>query len=117
MTSGVPGHDFSMGGQDQDLHLVAGEMGKSFETKSELRVHEDTHIFMCKFCGRFFTTTVSLEQHKLVHGIQLSVGGPGQGLETKAVECHLSPASGSSDNGVDGSVAGESSQLLLFFVL
>jgi hypothetical protein len=38
-------------------------------------------------------------------------------LETKAVECHLSPTSGSSDNGVDGLVAGESSELLLFFVL
>ncbi len=58
-----------------------------------------------------------LKQHKLVERIQFSVGGPGQGLETKAVECHLSPASGSSDNGVDGSVVGESSQLLLFFVL
>ncbi|WP_170950643.1 hypothetical protein [Synechococcus sp. N32] len=55
-----------------------------------------------------------VEQHKLVQWIQFSVGGPGQDLETKAVESHLSPASGSSDNGVDGSVAGESSQLLLF---
>ena len=58
-----------------------------------------------------------VEQHKLVHRIQLSIGGPGQGLETKAVECHLSPMSGSSDNGVDGLVVGGSSELLLFFVL
>ena len=58
-----------------------------------------------------------VEQNKFVQGIQLSIGGPAQSLETKAVECHLSAASGSSDNGGDGSVAGESSQLLLFFVL
>ena len=55
-----------------------------------------------------------VEQHKFVQRIQPSIGGPAQSLETKGFECYLSPASGSSDNGVDGSVAGESSQLLLF---
>ena len=58
-----------------------------------------------------------VEQNKLVHWIQLSISGPGHGLETEAFECHLSLMSGSSDNGVDGLVAGESSELLLFFVL
>lgn len=53
--------------KSKDDDLCCAECGKQYRDSAELKRHEDTHVFMCKFCSRFFTTQKSLQEHKKVH--------------------------------------------------
>ncbi|XP_030849497.1 zinc finger protein 91 [Strongylocentrotus purpuratus] len=50
-------------GSSSKMAWKCPECEKIFASRPELNRHQDTHVFMCNYCNRFYTTHKSLEEH------------------------------------------------------
>nr|XP_054756987.1 zinc finger and SCAN domain-containing protein 2-like [Lytechinus pictus] len=66
-THGIAEHTSAQSSSDEGSYSrtewKCSECGKEFASRPDLRRHEDTHVFMCFYCNRFFTNRKSLDEH------------------------------------------------------
>ncbi|XP_041466471.1 zinc finger protein 91-like [Lytechinus variegatus] len=75
-------------GRHSRIEWKCSECGKEFSSRPDLRRHEDTHVFMCFCCNRFFTNRKSLDEHDCP---QKKRDSPQKKRDPAKIECGVSP--------------------------